>query len=340
MLDTILKFLQTYKYKTISIDKLEKLFSGDVAYEDFARQITEMVENGMLHAVKAQGVNHKPIPLANVYRINKAMLQQELIDEIKSYQFQLHPQIMLNDYFTLTEEQWKKDLPYIRKINSYLRENGLPRETATIPERSYQLSGDEKWIDEKGGKQILERLGLWKYMQIITVPDPLMLAVNPAAFEQEPFGHLIVENKAPYNSLMDALRAGGFLSLIYGAGWKIVSNIAMLENQLNLPDRQHRILYFGDIDYEGISIWYALNQKRPVIPAVEFYTALLDRGFSRGKETQGKNEAALSSFLQYFADEEQKHIISTLNNGAYYPQEGLSKTEMQEIWRRVSCIWT
>ena len=37
----------------------------------------------------------------------------------------------------------------------------------TAPERSYEITGDEKWIDENGGREILERVKLLEKLKII-----------------------------------------------------------------------------------------------------------------------------------------------------------------------------
>lgn len=338
MYNKILAFLKSYHKKTVSIAELEKLFSGDIGYEEFANRVNEFVDKGVLSPIKAHEYNYKSISLANTYRINRVKLQQDLLNEIEHYHFLLHPQIQLKDYFSLSETQWRRDLPWIEKIDAYLKAKGLPQEEATAPERSYHLVGDEKWIAEKGGQKVLQRLGLWDLLKITSVPDPLMLAVNPACFNQPVGTHLVVENKATYYALLELLPETRFLSLVYGAGWKIVSGISMLEGQLNLPDQKQQIYYFGDLDNEGISIWYALNTRRPVFPATDFYRALLRRPFTRGKENQQSNEEALASFLRFFEQAERDKIVQVLNSSGYYPQESLNRQEVQEIWRQGS--WT
>ncbi|EOD00249.1 Wadjet anti-phage system protein JetD domain-containing protein [Caldisalinibacter kiritimatiensis] len=334
--EKILSYLKTLKRrKTVTLGELEKLFSGDKEYEDFAKEINKLVQMDILKEVKKHGTNHKIIPLANTYRLNKYALKKVFIDEIQNMQLKISPHINLTVYLSLTEKQWEKDLPYIEKIDAYLKEKGLPKSTATSQERSYYLVGDEKWIDEGGGKKLLERLELWDKLKINNVPDPLMLAVNPQNFSYSVHRHLIVENKATYYGLLEELKNTQFTSLIYGAGWKIVSGIEALEKQLGLEDSEHILYYFGDLDFEGISIWYALSNKKLVKLAIEFYTSLLQKDYSKGKENQAKNKEALNDFLAFFDKEDQEKIKDVLQNGGYYPQEGLNKEELREIWRKI-----
>jgi hypothetical protein len=327
----IRSYLQGSRKKIISLGELEQLVGGSTSYEDFASVINALVEKGVLKA--KSGSNQKPIPLALNYRIVHSRLSAEYLQEIEQYHFTLHPFIKLDGYYKSSPDEWKNDLPYIKKINTYLTEHGLPDQETTVPERSYALVGDEKWIDEKGGKRLLEKVGLWQSMKIISLPDPLMLAVNRMAFDNSTSRHLIVENKTPFHWLLAFLPDTGFLSLIYGAGWKITADIAMLDKQLGLKNHKTRLYYFGDLDYEGISIWHALNSRRKVVPAAAFYGALLAKPWTQGKQTQTCNEEALKHFLQYFKAAEQERITDVLKNGGYYPQEGLNQAELGAIWR-------
>lgn len=335
MNEKVLSFLKSIKKrKTISLGELEKLFSGDIEYEVFAKEIIKFIEMDILREVKSHGNNSKSIPLSNTYRLNTYALKKLLVDEIQRMKINLSEHISLDSYLSLSEKEWNEDLSYIKKIDSYIKENGLPNNWTTSQERSYYLVGDEKWIDEGGGKKLLERLGLWEKLRINNAPDPLMLAINPHNLMQIEHKHLIVENKATYYGLLEELKNTKFTTLIYGAGWKIVSSIDCLEKQLGLEEGEHILYYFGDLDYEGISIWHALNNKKTVNLATEFYKTLLTKNYSKGKENQNKNIKALNEFLSFFDKENQLKIKEVLQNKGYYPQEGLNKEELREIWRK------
>lgn len=336
MENMIVKYLKTYPKKTIPLSELEDLWTGKESYEDFAFVIESLVDKEILKPVKAHGVNGKSIPLYNTYRIIKANLRKSINSQIQYFSIKFNPHIHLDIYFSLDEKEWYKDLPYIEKIHFYLKENGLPDDYATTPERSFQLVGDEKWIDEKGGKKLLERIELWDKLKITTNPDPLMLAVNPLRFKKDSHIHLVVENKAPFYALMEHIKETNFTSLIYGGGWKIASNIHRLPNQLGLEDKLHRIYYFGDIDAEGISIWYFLYEKYKIELALPFYKALFKKDYFIGKKTQQKNKKAIQKFKSYF-DKELCIIEKLVQNNGYIPQEGLKQEELANVWR--NSIW-
>lgn len=332
----ILTHLKNYKKATIPLIQLTKLFAGDVAYQQFASAIRSLIAKGILKPVLAHGTNGNLIPLHNTYRINKQLLYSSIVEEIQHYGFICHPEIKLNSYFSLATSYWLQDLPLIEKIDLYLKENGLPNYAVTSPERSLELWGDEKWIDEGGGRGLLERIGLWEKLKIADIPDPLMLAVNPHLLANQKHQHLIVENKAIFYALLHQLENSFWSSLVFGSGWKIIANLTKLEAQLGLQGQAHVVHYFGDLDPEGISIWYALQKKYPIKLALSFYQALLQKPPYRGKENQQKNKVAIEAFQSQFPPHEREILQNLLYTDHYYPQEALTKEEVQKIWRQTS----
>jgi hypothetical protein len=333
MQDKIMEHLKTYRKTMIELSQLEELFSGQVTYEQFAAAVKSLVETGLLIPVRAGGSNRKPVPLYNIYRINKQELRNALVEEIQRCQLLFHPSIKLHAYLTLPEEEWRRDLPWIKTIDLYLRQKGLPSVEATGPERSLELTGNEKWIDEQGGKSLLERLQLWELLKITGKPDPLMLAINPAINAGQLHRHLIVENKATFYALLNPLKNSSWTSLIFGCGWKIVSNFSLAVPQLGLQGQAHRFYYFGDLDPEGINIWHSLNQKYPEVkPATPFYQALLAKPHSLGKANQQHHPAAIEAFCRHFPFAQQQLVEKLLHRGGYWPQEALNHEELAGIW--------
>ncbi len=344
MLDKFLLFIKNYKSIEISLSDLEGQAYADASYIQFSQTIQQLMVEGYLVPVKKHGYNTKKPPLPLTYRIQKSLFTQPLKQEIQSYQLLSHQSIVLDHYFKSSESKWRRDLPLIHKVNDFLQTYGIPHEEASAPERSYQIIGDEKWIDEKGGKKCLEDISVWKLMKISSVPDPLMLAINPKQFlHLSKIHHLIVENKATYYALLPVLPELSYTTLVYGAGWKIVSGIENHLRQIGYPPdfSANVYYYFGDLDHEGISIWNALYEKMGAVPATSLYQAMLSKPYGKGKETQRINEEALAHFLLFFQEQDQSVITRLLDQGYYIPQEALSiealRTHMREqtnvVWR-------
>ncbi|WP_273129381.1 Wadjet anti-phage system protein JetD domain-containing protein [Bacillus weihaiensis] len=340
MKSKIISILEQVKGSMITLSELESVATTLDTYDDFSATIHTLLDEGYMTPVKSHGTNWMGLP--NSFRIQKGKVKQSLIEEIQAIQFKVHPTIELRPYFSSSKKKWKEDKPWIMLIDDYLQENGLPTSFTNSSERSYEVMKDEKWIDEKGGKALLDKINLYDKLKITKTPDPLMFAINPnnLLMNDRVHKHLIVENKATYSGLIESLLTTNFTTLIYGSGWKIASSLNQLPNQLGLPDKenQHEIYYFGDLDYEGISIYFHLYEKYNVKLARCFYEAMLRKPFYKGKENQTKNEIAVHHFLYEFSQEDQKKILAMFEEHAYYPQEVLTKEELHTIWR--SAVWT
>ncbi|WP_141503246.1 Wadjet anti-phage system protein JetD domain-containing protein [Paenibacillus luteus] len=333
---TIEEHIRGMQKSTITLEELESLFVGVVIEtREFATEVLALEKAKVLDAVKSAGRTTKQPEIAYRYRVNKQRLTKQHHQLLQQYRLDIHPAIQLDGYFALSVQQFEEDKPWIVFINNYLKNEGFPKEAVPAPERSFQLTGNEKWITDLGGYALLKRLGLWERLLIYPVSDPLMLAVNRTAGDKEGFNcclHLIIENKTTFQALLPVLSGSAFHTLIYGCGNKITGNIEMLDLQYPVIDCEKRIYYFGDIDYEGIRIWYETDKRLPIRPAIPFYEACLSKPHAIGKTNQRRNEAAVQAFLGYFSPQYQEQIETCLTSGGYYPQEILTKQQLQQIW--------
>ena len=328
----IQQFLSTLKKKTVALEQLEQLFGSANTYAEFASTIASFESKGVLVPIKSRGTNGKNPSLALGFRVYMQSLKQDLHQAIAKARIELHPLIQLEPYFTLTYSVWSHDLPYIRLIHSYLERQPLPTIFAPAPERSFELVANEKWITDLGGKELLERIGLWDKLLIMPVSDPIMFAINPKLVTGPEQIHLIVENKTTYQALLPVLQNSTFSTLIYGVGNKIVKSIENFHHQYP-SSAIHQFFYFGDIDHEGINIWHKLSKKIQVEPALPFYEAALLKTPPSGKLNQLRNEEALNAFTDHFPDNVRNKILESLAAGFYYPQEIVKTQELQDVWR-------
>lgn len=332
-MEEIYRALNNYTKRTIGLSALETIV-GKVfhTYEEYAQLILKLENEGVLQMVKSKGRTTRKPSLAYHYRINKSVIQASYHRDIQHYRNQLHPSINLDDYYKKDPSVWQQDLPYLLKIDRYLNDVGFPKDTVPAPERSFELVQDEKWLTEKGGKELLERIGLFTSLNIVPVSDPLMFAINPNQILKETHYHLIVENKTTYQGLLPVLKSTNFSTLIYGRGKNIIHSIEQFPNQYPV-DGNHHFFYFGDIDREGVSIWHSLTKKRKVNLAMPFYQACLEKQPVAGKDYQKQFKQAQEEFIHLFSDKEQEQIEMIFSQGKYYPQEILKSKQLQEIWR-------
>lgn len=324
------------KKATITLEELEKLDSSLKAYEQFADVILNLVQENYLEPIKSSGQTFQKPSLYYKYRIKKHTVNQSLRKTIEQLQLTLNPLISLDAYYRLSQNQLDIDLPFIEKINQYLLLNNVPSLPAPAPERSQQLVGDEKWIQYKGGRRILERLGLWKHMLIVDVKEPLRFALNPQNIQRETQYHLIVENKTTYEGLLPTLLQTCFTTLIYGAGFEIVGSLSLFDKQLPLPHANHHFYYFGDVDFSGTTIWYLLQKQQPVHLALPFYEEALQNLGKPILKKQYRDEEALQEFCNQLPGELKKTCQQLLEKNNYISQEVLTASHLQNIWQQLS----
>jgi hypothetical protein len=333
----LIKILQSTNRAKIWIEELEKTFEGYlITYEQFAEAVLALEQSTVLTEIKSAGRRARRPSLANRYRINHSTINSEHKQRIHNFRLELHPLISLDRYFSEGELRFYSDLPNLQKIHRYLLDNGLPTDFSSPEERSFALVGDEKWITEKNGRAMLERIGLWEKLRIEFSYEPLMMGINTTVLAHastEPCLHLIVENKATFQALLPILTETSFHTLIYGCGNKIVGNMEMFSLQFPLQNREHRFYYFGDLDYKGIQIWHHLSTRVQVLLALPFYTACLDKPPVKGKTNQLKDDQALEHFLSCLSKKYGERLKQTLVDGGYFPQEILSSTQLRQIWR-------
>ena len=124
-------------------------------------------------------------------------------------------------------------------------------------------------------------------------------------------------------------------TLIYGAGKGIIRSFQdfSLCAEPYMKEKDNKIYYFGDLDYEGILIYENLYQAYEaeciIEPFVEGYLKMLQRADEIGvhqmpmmKEGQNKNIGVI--FKQYLGEKQFAQIHRLLEQGRYIPQEILA----------------
>lgn len=329
-MDKVRNYLKSYKRKTILLSQIESIARGFNSYTDMREYVLILVEEGILEPVMASGNNGKGMPLHNKYRVVKSKLNAEKNRLINSKMYQVDSELNLEAYLSLPLEVFLEDQEVIDQIDSYIKKKGLPI-GKYLPELSYELTGDEKWIEKKGGKKILDRLKLYDKVLPQQKPDPLAFAVNKKCINKVDHTHLIIENKTPFLHLLKHLDQSSFSTVIYGQGWKITSGLGLFEEQFPLGE-SHQFFYFGDIDKAGIAIYDHIRNHYHVKLAKEFYKSLEAKRKYKGKETQKCSQEAVDQFIEELGDiKDTSYIQHMFDHDMYQPQEALSELELKEI---------
>ncbi|GAB6989884.1 Wadjet anti-phage system protein JetD domain-containing protein [Paenibacillus pini] len=185
-------------------------------------------------------------------------------------------------------------------------------------ERSYELFGQEKWLDKKeDGDRFLKRIGITlEDFRAKSYGEPFVFWQNPLSNSSKQA--LIVENLSAFHTIKRALITFNHIYnlqvdvLIYGEGYHIMRSFPFID-EVGAPEK---IYYAGDLDPHGLSILIDLCKnypEYPLLPAENLYRAMI-RNHS---QTTPANGEFLTTVLQDFlsrlkTDEETTRAIKDL----------------------------
>ncbi len=166
----------------------------------------------------------------------------------------------------------------LQSINAFLRDGRGSGRPVPVRERSLQLTRDEKRLEGLLRTRLFlpGRLSLQLLGCVQVHPPFVWRAVGSGDWL------LVVENHQTYHSLCDALPSGGRVGRVaYGAGNNFAASVTSV---LDLDPVPLRVLYFGDLDVEGLQIPFVADRVAAAIgvpriePATVLYRTLLEVG--------------------------------------------------------------
>ena len=335
-----MKYLSSYSKKVIELDEIEKIYKTET-YDVLCRVVDNLIKEERLLPVKSSGGNGKKPTLYKKYRIlERNTDNSELLDEIN---YKLSPKLSIG-YYKDHIDKYKEHREYILKLSDFIKnKQNLLKEAVSMNERSFQIWGREKFLQKEGGKTIVKNLGMkLEELNYYDTSEPLAYYSKS---KETPQNILIIENKDTYYTMRRHLIGGGenilgeyISTLIYGGGKNI--NKAFKDYKISVEDyvsdSRNTILYFGDLDYEGIVIYEGLyelfGKEYNIIPFINGYKKMVDKAkiesicLPKTKEGQNKNISEI--FLTEFDKEYRNQIEKILKDGLYIPQEIVNITDL------------
>ena len=323
---------------------LEQLISESKAsaYLQQYRYVCHKIETGQIKPVKNSPLNGKMPALHTRYWI----LEQtpDNTSRIEELQFLIAPCIQ-TDYYLNHLEVYETERKWVRLLSRYFKNQGqkIP-EPVSVNERSFQIWGREKFLQREQGKKILAHCGVsMEQLSVYRTTEPLAYF---SAGRQIPQTVLIVENKDTFYSMRRLLLDGPrtmfgeeIATVVYGAGKGILRSFSdfgfCVEPYMNAP--QNRILYFGDLDYEGIGIyerlWELFCGEHEIEPFWGAYQAMVQKAEAYGTDflpemSAGQNKRLSGRFWECFAAGLRERMERILEAGKYVPQEILNISDM------------
>ena len=272
--------------KTVTDVELQQIL-GEPDYPRFQGEVERLVESGVLAPVKSSKKNGRLPPLYNKYRIIKP--QEDYTCYLESIR-RLNPVLSIAGYLQRSEI-YKRHQQIVEGISKYLwLDQGLLEKPMSRKERSFSVWGREKLLDEQISlvKDVLRFNGLAEdFLNYYDTPEPFFEYVHDRG---EPTTVLVIENKDTWFTFRKLMQdtgkntfAGTVLHvLLYGEGNKITKLGALEEYKaamLGGEGQATRFLYFGDLDWEGMRLFFRTREANPSLnlkPFAAMYRLMLE----------------------------------------------------------------
>lgn len=317
---------------------LEEILGSKInaEYSEKYAYIMELVDSGRIKPVLASKKNGKKPALYRKYW--ELEEEQDYSDLKQELLYKLNPQIDIT-YYQHNLQTYDKERKDVLLLSSFLQNSAtLLTKQVSYNERSFQIWQREKFLLQGAGKKILSHCSLaLAQLNCYSTAEPFAYFASTRAVPQK---LLIIENKDTFFSMRKHLLAGNnqllgenISTVIYGAGKRVVSYFQEFNASAEpymLADG-NELLYFGDLDYEGIGIYETLAEGfaeqveiKPFIPA---YLAMLAKAgnykqLPSTKKDQNRN--VQGKFFRFFPADAQAQMQSILQQDLYIPQEILT----------------
>lgn len=197
----------------------------------------------------------------------------------------------------------------LRLLNDFIKSGGSTRDIVPIKERSLELFGDEKRLDELLGSALFRegRLCERSDFRCEAIGVPLAWKRGPEAASAQPI--IVVENAATWHSYSrwNAER-GLFSAVVYGDGNRFIDGVRYLADIFAELGGHRQVFYFGDLDPQGLRIPQTASRLarslglRSVEPHLWSYRKLLKLGEGKGRGCDEDAAAELCDWLEDCAE--------------------------------------
>lgn len=156
------------------------------------------------------------------------------------------------------------------RLQEFFARGGRERPLVPIKERSLDIFGDEKRLDQLERSSALFGEGRLtpETLRCFIVPEPLPWAAGPNPL----CPILVIENVATWHSYCRwNVERKRFSAVVYGCGNRFVDGIRSLSDIFAVLGGPRRVLYFGDLDPQGLLIPQEASNRAQAagLPAVE-----------------------------------------------------------------------
>lgn len=329
-----MKDIKRLKQNKVSLKEIESYF--DVKnYIDLCNLVNELIDKEDIKPIKASKMNGKSPALYNRYTIVRKNDVKDYTEEIL---YTVNHNLDISKYLK-NQALYEKDRDNILMLSEFLNNNMEQLNTrVSMNERSFQIWHREKFLQKEGGKTLIKNLGIDQdFLNFYNTTEPLSYYSRD---KKTPQNVLIIENKDTFYSMRNLVIDGKTIigedisTIIYGGGKSIYKSFEDFDLCVEsyLSNRENKLLYFGDLDYEGILIYEKLSDifkdEYQIEPFVEGYKKMIQKyknlGINLPVSSENQNKNIDSKFMSYFDEYYKNEIEDILKSGLYIPQEILN----------------
>ncbi len=250
-----------FSKKNILLTELAALFRIDYSdTKELYSLVTELGNQGLIKPVSASGkIANLTYPMYKKYKICAA--DEEYAADIKKI-LSLHPTITKSGYLSRNPKIYRENENFLAMLSKYFFTN-RHAEYISRKERSYEIFGKEKVLDNPTFKRLLNNLKITDSdLMFYDTPEYCFHDFIPE--RKEHMTLLICENKDIWFNIrrrmfeenMRMLFGTKIDGVVYGAGNKVSEKSgALIQYVRFMGKRTADFLYWGDIDREGFDIF-------------------------------------------------------------------------------------
>lgn len=303
-----------------------------VSYEELKIVVDEMIGNNIIKPIKSKGMTSF---FPKVYCEYRKVVEKRDYTELKNEIIKLNPRLNISRYLN-SPELYEELQEQILKLSNFLWNNkeSLNNEMS-VKERSFEIWGDEKFLESKEGKCILTFNKIdTEYLNFYYAPEPFFC--HEIKKKKRDSVILIIENKDTWYSIGKALNLSENKKLfnieinflIYGEGNKATRKNALIDFINIIADLTSKIYYVGDIDIAGVNMLYSCinNNEINIKPFMPLYNCMVNvADVNKMKKTDDNRGMDFNKeFLSLFNENEKVKVREILDNNKRIPQEILN----------------
>ncbi len=328
------KKLLNWKKASVTMQELQQL-TGLHTDAALFPLVQEAVNGGLLKPFRNAATNgNRRYPIYMKYHIMREKADYTaLLSEIQK----LHPDLLQNGYLQRHPEVFQQHCDKLEAISRWLFRSVADPVAVSRKERSFEIFGQEKNLDESDIRNLLNRLQI-SAETLCFYDTPANCFHDYIPKRSNRMCLLICENKDIWfnlrkmqyelgrNMLWETVLDGA----IYGEGNRICESNALTEYTRFLGISDVRYLYWGDIDREGLNIAVRLFRNNPELNIQPFYAAyqqMLERAkrhpVIRSADQRERMED-YTTFMASFPENVQTQLADAMEQNLHIPQEIIS----------------